>query len=334
MDEYQASESRYADAMRYNRCGKSGVLLPAISLGLWHNFGDNTPFEVSQAIARTAFDLGITHFDLANNYGPEPGAAERFMGKMLRTDFKPHRDELFISTKAAYDMWPGPYGSWASRKHLMASLDQSLERLQLDYVDLFYCHRYDPATPLDETLQALVDIVHSGKALYVGLSRWPLEAARFGFDYLRRHDVPCLIYQGRMNLFDQAPKTEGTLAAAHESGAGFISFSPLAQGLLTDRYLNGIPADSRIAHDPRFLKADMLTPETLSRINALNDLAAQRGEALATMALSWILHHSEVTSVIIGASSPEQLRRNLACLDSPDFTEEEMEAIQNILNHS
>ncbi len=332
MSEYNPSPSRY-DGMTYRRCGRSGVLLPALSLGFWHNFGEVTPEEQSRAIVRAAFDAGITHFDLANNYGPQPGAAESRLGKFLHDDFAAHRDELFIATKAAYDMWAGPYGSWASRKHLMASLDQSLERLQLDYVDLFYCHRYDPATPLDETLQALVDIVHSGKALYVGLSRWPLEAARFGFDYLRRHDVPCLIYQGRMNLFDQAPKTEGTLAAAHESGAGFISFSPLAQGLLTDRYLNGIPADSRIAHDPRFLKADMLTPETLSRIHALNDLAAQRGEALATMALSWILHHSEVTSVIIGASSPEQLRRNLACLDSPDFTEEEMEAIQNILNH-
>ncbi len=332
MSEYNPSPSRY-DGMTYRRCGRSGVLLPALSLGFWHNFGEVTPEEQSRAIVRAAFDAGITHFDLANNYGPQPGAAESRLGKFLHDDFAAHRDELFIATKAAYDMWAGPYGSWASRKHLMASLDQSLERLQLDYVDLFYCHRYDPATPLDETLQALVDIVHSGKALYVGLSRWPLEAARFGFDYLRRHDVPCLIYQGRMNLFDQAPKAEGTLAAAHESGAGFISFSPLAQGLLTDRYLNGIPADSRIAHDPRFLKADMLTPETLDRIRALNDLAAQRGEALATMALSWILHHSEVTSVIIGASSPEQLRRNLACLDSPDFTEEEIEAIQNILNH-
>ena len=316
MDEYQASESRYADAMRYNRCGKSGVLLPAISLGLWHNFGDNTPFEVSLAIARTAFDLGITHFDLANNYGPEPGAAERFMGKMLRTDFKPHRDELFISTKAAYDMWPGPYGSWASRKHLTASLDQSLQRMGLDYVDLFYCHRYDPETPLEETLQTLVDIVRSGKALYIGLSRWPLEAARFGFEYLRRHDTPCLIYQGRLNLFDQAPKTEGILAECKANGVGFIGFSPLAQGLLTDRYLNGIPEDSRIARDGRFLHADMLTPERLQQIRDLNDMAASRGESLASMALAWVLQQEGVTSVIVGASSPDQLRRNLACLNS------------------
>lgn len=329
--DYIPSPSRY-DGMTYRRCGRSGVLLPALSLGFWHNFGEVTPEEQSRAIVRTAFDAGITHFDLANNYGPQPGTAESRLGKFLHDDFAAHRDELFIATKAAYDMWEGPYGSWASRKHLIASLDQSLRRLRLDYVDLFYCHRYDPATPLDETLQALIDIVHSGKALYVGLSRWPLEASRFGYDYLRRHDVPCLIYQGRMNLFDQAPKAEGTLAAAHESGAGFISFSPLAQGLLTDRYLNGIPADSRMAHDPRFLKAEMLTPETLGRIRALNDLAVQRGEALATMALSWILHHSEVTSVIIGASSPEQLRRNLACLESPDFTAEELQRIEDLLN--
>lgn len=327
---YTANPSRYAD-MKYRRCGRSGVLLPALSLGFWHNFGEVTPEEQSRAIVRAAFDAGITHFDLANNYGPQPGAAELRLGKFLKDDFAAHRDELFIATKAAYDMWDGPYGSWASRKHMMASLDQSLRRLQLDYVDLFYCHRYDPGTPLEETLQTLVDVVRSGKALYVGLSRWPQEAARFGYDYLRRHDVPCLIYQGRLNLFDQSPKAEGVLAAAYEAGAGFISFSPLAQGLLTDRYLHGTPADSRMAHDPRFLKSDALTPEVLARIRALNDLAARRGEALATMALSWILHHREVTSVIIGASSPEQLRRNLACLQSPDFSSEELHMIENIL---
>ena len=320
--------------MTYRRCGHSGVLLPALSLGLWHNFGSTTPYEQSRSIARAAFDAGITHFDLANNYGPEPGEAERLMGRMLREDFAPYRDELFIATKAAYDMWPGPYGSWASRKHLMASIDQSLERMGLAYVDLFYCHRYDPLTPLEETLQALVDIVRAGKALYIGLSRWPLEAARIGYDYLRAHEVPCLIYQGRLNLFDQAPKTEGTLQAAAHDGAGFISFSPLAQGLLTDRYLNGIPADSRIARDARFLKAEALTPATLGRIRALNEVAAQRGESLATMALAWILHHPEVTSVLIGASSPEQLRRNLACLESPSFTQEELDAINAILENT
>lgn len=314
--------------MQYRRCGRSGVLLPAISLGFWHNFGCVTPEEQSRAIVRAAFDAGITHFDLANNYGPDPGAAEMRLGKFLHDDFQAYRDELFIATKAAYDMWDGPYGSWASRKHLMSSLDQSLQRLRLDYVDLFYCHRYDPSTPLEETLQTLVDIVRQGKALYIGISRWPQEASRIGYEYLRQHDVPCLIYQGRLNLFDLAPKEDGTLQAAAEAGAGFIAFSPLAQGLLTDRYLNGIPSDSRMAHDPRFLKPDALTPQTLERIRRYNDLAAQRGESLASMALAWILHHKEVASVIVGASSPEQLRKNLACLDSPEFTAEELQILE------
>ncbi len=324
---YTANPTRYAQ-MQYRRCGRSGVLLPAISLGFWHNFGRVTPEEQSRAIVRAAFDAGITHFDLANNYGPDPGAAEMRLGKFLHDDFQAYRDELFIATKAAYDMWDGPYGSWASRKHLMSSLDQSLQRLRLDYVDLFYCHRYDPSTPLEETLQTLVDIVRQGKALYIGISRWPQEASRIGYEYLRQHDVPCLIYQGRLNLFDLAPKEDGTLQAAAEAGAGFIAFSPLAQGLLTDRYLNGIPSDSRMAHDPRFLKPDALTPQTLERIRRYNDLAAQRGESLASMALAWILHHKEVASVIIGASSPEQLRKNLACLDSPEFTAEELQILE------
>ena len=324
---YTANPTRYAQ-MQYRRCGRSGVLLPAISLGFWHNFGRVTPEEQSRAIVRAAFDAGITHFDLANNYGPDPGAAEMRLGKFLHDDFQAYRDELFIATKAAYDMWDGPYGSWASRKHLMSSLDQSLQRLRLDYVDLFYCHRYDPSTPLEETLQTLVDIVRQGKALYIGISRWPQEASRIGYEYLRQHDVPCLIYQGRLNLFDLAPKEDGTLQAAAEAGAGFIAFSPLAQGLLTDRYLNGIPSDSRMAHDPRFLKPDALTPQTLERIRRYNDLAAQRGESLASMALAWILHHKEVASVIIGASSPEQLRKNLACLDSPEFTAEELQMLE------
>lgn len=324
---YTANPTRYAQ-MQYRRCGRSGVLLPAISLGFWHNFGRVTPEEQSRAIVRAAFDAGITHFDLANNYGPDPGAAEMRLGKFLHDDFQAYRDELFIATKAAYDMWDGPYGSWASRKHLMSSLDQSLQRLRLDYVDLFYCHRYDPSTPLEETLQTLVDIVRQGKALYIGISRWPQEASRIGYEYLRQHDVPCLIYQGRLNLFDLAPKEDGTLQATAEAGAGFIAFSPLAQGLLTDRYLNGIPSDSRMAHDPRFLKPDALTPQTLERIRRYNDLAAQRGESLASMALAWILHHKEVASVIIGASSPEQLRKNLACLDSPEFTAEELQILE------
>lgn len=322
--------NRYAE-MKYRRCGQSGVLLPAISLGFWHNFGNVTPEEQSRAIVRAAFDAGIVHFDLANNYGPDPGAAEQRLGKFINDDFAAYRDELFIATKAAYDMWEGPYGSWASRKHLMASIDQSLRRLRLDYVDLFYCHRYDPITPLDETLQALVDIVRQGKALYVGLSRWPLEAARFGYEYLRRHDVPCLIYQGRLNLFDQAPKHDGILTQAAENGVGFISFSPLAQGLLTDRYLDGIPADSRMAHDPRFLHTDMLTQEKLNVIRRLNDVATQRGEPLASMALGWILHHKEVTSVIVGASSPQQLHNNLKALNSSHFTDEELSIIDDII---
>ena len=327
---YSANPNRYND-MTYRRCGQSGVLLPALSLGFWHNFGNVTPEAQSRAIVRAAFDAGITHFDLANNYGPEPGTAESRLGKFLHDDFAPYRDELFISTKAAYDMWEGPYGSWASRKHLMASLDQSLKRLQLDYVDLFYCHRYDPHTPLEETLQTLVDIARSGKALYVGLSRWPLEASQKGYEYLRNHDVPCLIYQGRFNLFDQSPKNEGILDAATENGVGFISFSPLAQGLLTNRYLDGIPSDSRMAHDPRFLHADMLTPQVLDRIRRLNHLAAQRGESLSAMALSWILHHPGITSVLIGASSPEQLHQNLAAMKSAHFSEEECMIINDIL---
>lgn len=330
-ESYFADKDRYTNGMVYERCGRSGVMLPKVSLGFWHNFGSVDPYERSREITHYAFDHGITHFDLANNYGPEPGAAELRLGKFLQDDLRSYRDELFISTKAAYDMWDGPYGSWASRKHLMASLDQSLRRLRLDYVDLFYCHRYDPETPLEETLQTLVDIVRQGKALYVGLSRWPFEAARIGYEYLRQHDVPCLIYQGRLNLFDQAPKQEGILEQAAENGAGFISFSPLAQGLLTDRYLQGIPVDSRMAHDPRFLHADMLTPQVLSRINRLNELAAMRGESLSAMALGWILHHKEVTSVLVGASSPRQLNSNLAALHSPAFTDEELTAISEIL---
>ena len=316
--------------MKYRRSGKSGVLLPEISLGMWHNFGCLTPYETSRAIALTAFDCGIVHFDLANNYGPEPGAAENFMGSMMRSDFCAHRDELFISTKAAYDMWEGPYGSWASRKHLTASLNQSLKRMSLEYVDLFYCHRYDPETPLEETLQTLVDVVRQGKALYIGISRWPVEAARFAYHYLRQRDVPCLIYQGRLNLLDQSPVQEGILEQGLEDGVGFISFSPLAQGLLTDRYLNGIPEDSRIAHDSRFLKADALTPERLAQLRALNDIAEQRGESLATMALAWILQQKGVTSVLVGASSPEQLRRNLKATESAPFTSEEIQQINKL----
>ena len=317
---YKADVKRYDGTMTYRRCGRSGVLLPKVSLGFWHNFGGVDPFERSREITRYAFDKGITHFDLANNYGPPYGSAEETFGRLMEEDFRPYRDELFISTKAGYDMWPGPYGNWGSRKYLMASLDQSLRRMNLDYVDLFYSHRYDPETPLEETLQALVDVVRQGKALYVGISRWPLEASRFAFRYLREHDVPCLIYQGRLNLLDRAPQQEGILQLCQEEGVGFISFSPLAQGLLTDRYLNGIPQDSRMSKG-KFLRPDMLTEDVLQKITRLNEVAASRGETLAEMALGWILHQQGVTSVLVGASSTAQLEKNLRCVNAAPFEE-------------
>ena len=301
------------DSEMFRRCGRSGVLLPKISLGFWHNFGANDPYERSREIVRYAFEHGIVHFDLANNYGPPYGSAEETLGRLMDEDLRPHRDELFIATKAGYDMWPGPYGNWGSRKYLMASLDQSLRRMRLDYVDLFYSHRYDPETPLEETLQALVDVVRQGKALYVGISRWPLHALEFACDYLRQRDVPLLIYQGRLNLLDRAPQDEGILDFCHEQGIGFISFSPLAQGLLSDRYLNGIPEGSRMTQG-RFLKPEMLTPELLERLRELNRQASLRNETLAQMALSWILEQQGVTSVLVGASSTEQLAQNLQVL--------------------
>ena len=315
---YKADAKRYDGTMTYRRCGRSGVLLPKVSLGFWHNFGSVDPFERSREITRYAFDNGITHFDLANNYGPPYGSAEETFGRLMAEDFRPYRDELFISTKAGYDMWPGPYGNWGSRKYLMASLDQSLRRMNLDYVDLFYSHRYDPETPLEETLQALVDVVRQGKALYVGISRWPLEASRFAFRYLREHDVPCLIYQGRLNLLDREPQEEGILQLCQEEGVGFISFSPLAQGLLTDRYLNGIPEDSRMSKG-KFLRPDMLTDGVLQDIRRWNNVAATRGETLAEMALAWILHQQGVTSVLVGASSTAQLQKNLRCVNAAAF---------------
>lgn len=316
---YTADANRYGDAEAlYKRCGKSGVLLPKISLGFWHNFGGVDPYERSRAITHYAFDHGITHFDLANNYGPPYGSAEETMGRLMKDDFLPYRDELFISTKAGYDMWEGPYGNWGSRKYLMASLDQSLKRMNIDYVDLFYSHRYDPETPLEETLQAMVDIVKSGKALYLGISRWPLEALKFADHYLREHDVPLLIYQGRLNLLDKAPQEEGILDYCHEHGIGFISFSPLAQGLLTDRYLHGIPADSRMAKE-HFLKHSALTPELLEYLQKLNEKASERNETLAEMALAWILHQKGVTSVLVGASSTAQLEKNMKCIHAKAF---------------
>jgi len=311
---YTASAQRYADAEAfYQRCGNSGVLLPKVSLGFWHNFGGVDPYERSRAITHYAFDHGITHFDLANNYGPPYGSAEETMGRLMTDDFRQYRDELFIATKAGYDMWEGPYGSWGSRKHLMASLDQSLKRMNLDYVDLFYSHRYDPNTPLEETLQAMADIVHSGKALYLGISRWPLEALRFADKYLRERNVPILIYQGKLNMLNREPQQEGIIDYCAEHGIGFISFSPLAQGLLTDRYLHGIPEGSRMSKE-KFLRHDMLTPELLEHLQQLNKQAEERGETLAEMVLSWILQQKGVTSVLVGASSVEQLEKNLKCV--------------------
>jgi len=312
---YKAADDRYDSGMKFNRCGRSGVLLPRVSLGFWHNFGSVDNYERSREITHYAFDHGITHFDLANNYGPVYGSAEETMGRLMDDSFRPYRDELFIATKAGYDMWPGPYGNWGSRKYLMASLDQSLRRMHLDYVDLFYSHRYDPETPLEETLQALVDVVRQGKALYVGISRWPLEATRTAFAYLKERDVPLLIYQGRLNMLDRSPQEEGIMDFCADNGVGFISFSPLAQGLLTDRYLNGIPADSRMSRGI-FLKEEMLTADLLERIRHYDRQARDRGETLAEHALRWILEQRGVTSVLVGASSTAQLEKNLKCVRS------------------
>ena len=312
MEKYIADENRY-NGMTYNRCGHSGVFLPKVSLGLWHNFGGIDDYQRSRAILRYAFDKGITHLDLANNYGPPYGSAEETLGRVMNEDLRPYRDELFISTKAGYDMWPGPYGDWGSRKYLMASLDQSLKRMQLDYVDLFYSHRYDPNTPLEETLQALVDIVRQGKALYIGISNWPLEAMRFATSYLTQRDVPLLIYQGKLNMLNREPLKEGILDLCQQEGIGFIAFSPLAQGLLTDRYLNGIPDDSRMARG-KFLRQEMLTEELLVQLRQWNAEAQAQGRTLAEQSLRWILEQPGVTSVLVGASSTGQLDKNLKCL--------------------
>ena len=313
MPPYQADNNRYENGMQYERCGRSGVLLPKVSLGMWHNFGSVDPYERSREIVRYAFDHGITHLDLANNYGPVYGSAEETLGRLMDDDLRPYRDELFISTKAGYDMWPGPYGNWGSRKYLMASLDQSLKRMHLDYVDLFYSHRYDPETPLEETLQALVDIVRAGKALYVGISNWPLEATRFAINYLRRHDTPLLIYQGKLNMLHRNPIDEGILQLCHDEGVGFIAFSPLAQGLLTSRYLDGIPDDSRMSKG-KFLRPEMLTDELLEQLRQWNTEAAKQGQSLAEKALRWILDQQGVTSVLVGASSTQQLEQNIRCI--------------------
>ncbi len=326
---YIPAPTRY-DGMQYRRCGNSGVKLPAISLGLWHNFGDITPFGVQQSILRTAFDNGITHFDLANNYGPPYGEAERNFGMHMDRDWRPHRDELILSTKAGYDMWPGPYGNWGSRKYLIASLDQSLRRMRVDYVDIFYHHRPDPETPLEETMAALDHIVRSGKALYVGISNYRPEQARQAIRILRELGTPCLIHQPRYNLFDRWIE-DGLTDVLRQERVGCICFAPLAGGLLTDRYLNGIPADSRAGHDPRFLKPDAITEDKLARIRALNDLAAARGQKLSQMALQWVLRDGVVTSALIGASRPQQVLDNVAALGGPAFTPEELAAIDRIM---
>ncbi len=326
---YTASEKRY-EKMIYNRCGKSGLKLPAVSLGLWHNFGDTGVHENMRQICYTAFDNGITHFDLANNYGPDPGSAEKNFGKILREDLGRYRDELIISTKAGYDMWEGPYGNWGSRKYLIASLDQSLERLGLDYVDIFYHHRMDPETPLEETMGALAQIVASGKALYVGLSNYDgptLEKAAAILDDLH---CPFIINQNRYSIFDRTIENNGLKETSAELGKGIIAFSPLAQGLLTNRYLNGIPEDSRIRTDGRFLHADNLTEEKLQQIRKLNGIAAGRGQTLAEMALSWILKDGIVTSVLVGASRPSQIIDNVKAIQNIEFSEEELKKIDEI----
>ena len=325
---YTPALDRY-EAMHYRRSGKSGVLLPEISLGFWHNFGENHDESTGLEIVHYAFDHGICHFDLANNYGPPNGAAEERFGRYMKQSLHTHRDELFIATKAGHPMWAGPYGDWGSRKSLIASLDQSLRRMQLDYVDVYYTHRYDPNTPLEETMQALVDIVRSGKALYVGLSKYPADVARKAYAYLAAHDVPCLIYQGRYNMLTREPE-ELIIPQAHQHGAGFIAFSPLAQGLLTNRYLQGIPEGSRMTTS-NFLRPEMLTEALLAKLRALNDVALQRGQTLAEMALAWLLRDERVTSVIIGASSVEQLDKNLRARNNKHFTSEELALIDDIL---
>ena len=311
MENYCLSEPRY-EAMNYRRCGRSGLLLPEISLGFWHNFGEAADPQRCRAIVETAFDNGITYFDLANNYGPPAGSAEEMFGRIFDQSLRAHRDEIIVATKAGHDMWPGPYGEWSSRKSLVASLDQSLRRLRLDYVDIFYSHRPDPDTPLEETMQALVDIVRSGKALYAGISKYPPEMAARAYAYLRDAHVPCLVYQGRYNMLDREPEAE-ILSQAAAMGVGYVAFSPLAQGLLTDRYLHGIPDDSRMRHS-QFLRESDLTPELLARLRAWDEEARAEGLSLAQYALRWILRRPEVTSVIVGASSVAQLQDSLKAL--------------------
>jgi L-glyceraldehyde 3-phosphate reductase len=318
--------------MQYRRTGRSGLLLPAISLGLWHNFGGEDNFENSRAMVRRAFDLGITHFDLANNYGPPYGSAETNFGEILRRVFAAHRDEMIISTKAGYDMWPGPYGNWGSRKYLLASLDQSLKRMGMEYVDIFYSHRPDPETPVEETMSALDQAVRSGKALYAGISNYNASQAAAAVKVLRDLGTPCLIHQPKYSMFVRTPE-DGLLDVLGEEGVGAIAFCPLAQGLLTDRYLKGIPADSR-ATKAVFLKSSDITESKLTQIRALNDLAVRRGQSLAQMALAWVLRDGRMTSALIGASRVEQIEQNVAALANLSFTAEELAQIDAIVNEA
>lgn len=330
-NKYKPAASRYGSSMQYRRCGRSGIELPAISLGLWHNFGAEDSFENARQMVHYAFDHGITSFDLANNYGPPAGSAEETFGRLMAEDLAPYRDELFVSTKAGHDMWPGPYGTWGSRKHLFASLHASLRRMKLDYVDVFYSHRYDPQTPLEETMQALADMVRQGKALYVGISKYPREVAGKAYAYLRESHTPCLLYQGRFSLLSQVPREEGIIEQAAAAGVGFMAFSPLAQGLLTGKYLDGkIEPGSRMSRDG-FLKKSVLTPQLLDRLHALGRMARGRGQTLAQFALSWLLHFPEVTSVLVGASSVKQLADNLQALSAPAFTDEELQETDRLV---
>ena len=325
---YLPSPARY-DGMVYNRCGRSGLKLPAISLGLWHNFGGVDTLETARAMLRHAFDLGITHFDLANNYGPPPGSAEESFGQILRQDLAPYRDELIISSKAGYRMWPGPYGEWGSRKYLVASLDQSLKRMGLDYVDIFYSHRFDPETPLEETMMALDYIVRSGRALYVGISNYQPEQTRQAAQILRELGTPCLIHQPSYSMFNRWVE-DGLLDTLAEEGIGCIPFSPLAQGLLTNKYLGGIPDDSRAAKPHGFLKPDRITEEKLTQVTQLNDIAQSRGQSLAQMALAWVLRHDVVTSALIGASRPSQIDDSVGALKNLAFSADELAQIKSI----
>ena len=325
---YIPDSNRY-NKMSYRRCGNSGVVLPEISLGFWHNFGENHDEATGLDIVHYAFDHGICHFDLANNYGPPNGAAEERFGRYMKQSMYTHRDEMFIATKAGHQMWEGPYGDWGSRKSLIASLDQSLRRMNLDYVDIYYSHRYDPNTPLEETMQALVDIVRAGKALYVGLSKYPAEVASKAYAYLEERDIHCVLYQGRYNMLTRQPEAD-VIPQAHNNGTGFIAFSPLAQGLLTDRYLQGIPEDSRMTRN-LFLRPEILTDKLLGKLHKLNKLALARKQTFAEMALAWILRDKRISSVIVGASSVTQLRNNLHALDNKDFSTEELQLINEIL---